>query len=267
MVPIRIESADDPRIAAYRSIRERDLAGRHNSFVAEGKVVLNVLFSSSRFVADSMLVLENRLAGLSDLLARAPDGMPIYVAAQEVMDEIAGFHIHRGILAIGRRGSELTVAELLASMPQEALVVVPIGISNHDNIGAIFRNAAAFEADAIFMDETCCDPLYRKAVRVSVGAALKIPFARGMIAEKLVNEIKAEGFELLALAGGGQDEIGDIRAGGRKALLLGTEGEGLPPDVMNVARPVRIPMSSGMDSLNVAAASAIALHQLWRGAR
>ncbi|MCG6114467.1 MAG: RNA methyltransferase [Mesorhizobium sp.] len=266
MVPIRIESADDPRIAAYRSIRERDLAGRHNSFVAEGKVVLNVLFSSSRFVADSMLVLENRLAGLSELLAQAPDGMPVYVAAQEVMDAIAGFHIHRGILAIGRRGIEPTVAELLASLPQQALVVVPIGISNHDNIGAIFRNAAAFEADAVLMDETCCDPLYRKAVRVSVGAALKIPFATGAGAEKLVDEIKAAGFELLALAGGGEDEIGDIQPGGRKALLLGTEGEGLPADVMRAARPVRIPMSSEMDSLNVAAASAIALHRLWRGA-
>ena len=267
MVPIRIESADDPRIAAYRSIRERDLAWRHNSFVAEGKVVLNVLFSSSRFVADSMLVLENRLGGLSELRARAPEGMPVYVATQAVMDEIAGFHIHRGILAIGRRGAEPSVAELLASLPHEALVVVPIGISNHDNIGAIFRNAAAFEADAVLMDETCCDPLYRKAVRVSVGAALKVPFARGASAEKLVGDIKAAGFELLALAGGGRDEIGDIRPGGRKALLLGTEGEGLPADVMRVARPVRIPMSSGMDSLNVAAASAIALHRLWSGTR
>lgn len=267
MVAIRIESADDPRIAGYRSIRERDLAGRHNSFVAEGKVVLNVLFSSSRFVADSMLVLENRLAGLSELLARAPAGMPVYVAAQEVMDEIAGFHIHRGILAIGRRGVEPTVAELLAALPEEALLVVPMGISNHDNIGAIFRNAAAFEADAVFMDETCCDPLYRKAVRVSVGAALKIPFARGAAAGELVNEIKQAGFEVLALSGGGQEEIGDIGPGGRKALLLGTEGEGLPEEVMRMARPVRIPMSSGMDSLNVAAASAIALHRLWRGAR
>ncbi len=267
MMPIRIESADDPRIAAYRSIRERDLAGRHNSFVAEGKVVLNVLFASPRFVADSMLVLENRLAGLSELLAKAPAGMPVYVATQEVMDEIAGFHIHRGILAIGRRGSEPTVAELLASLPGEALLVVPIGISNHDNIGAIFRNAAAFEADAIFMDETCCDPLYRKAVRVSVGAALKVPFARGAGAGELVDELRGAGFELLALSGGGREEIGDIRPGERKALLLGTEGEGLPEQVMRAARPVRIPMSSGMDSLNVAAGSAIALHRLWRGAR
>ncbi|MGY6706953.1 MAG: TrmH family RNA methyltransferase [Rhizobiaceae bacterium] len=267
MVAIRIETADDPRIAAYRSIRERDLAGRHGSFVAEGRVVLNVLFSSSRFVADSMLVLENRLAGLSELLLKAPDGMPVYVASQEVMDEIAGFHIHRGILAIGRRGEDLSVPELLASLPEEALLVVPIGISNHDNIGAIFRNAAAFEADAVLMDATCCDPLYRKAIRVSVGAALKLPFARGGDAGELVEVIGKAGFEPLALSGHGRDDVGDIRPGGRKALLLGTEGEGLPLEVMRAARAVRIPMSSGMDSLNVAAASAIALHRLWRGAR
>jgi tRNA G18 (ribose-2'-O)-methylase SpoU len=267
MTPIRIDRADDPRIAAYRSIRERDLVGRHGSFVAEGKVVLNVLFSSRRFAADSVLVLENRLAGLEPTLAIAPAGMPVYVASQEVMDQVAGFHIHRGILAMGRRGPEPGAAELIGSLPDEALVVVPIGISNHDNIGAIFRNAAAFEADAVLMDETCCDPLYRKAIRVSVGAALKVPFAKGGSAGALLGEIGAAGFELLALSGGGNLDIADITPGGRKALLLGTEGEGLPAEVLRAARTVRIPMSTAMDSLNVAAASAIALHRLWRGAR
>jgi tRNA G18 (ribose-2'-O)-methylase SpoU len=265
-MPIHIEDPDDPRIAAYRSIRERDLAGRHGTFIAEGKVVLNVLFSSGRFDADSVLVLENRLAGLEETLQKAPEGMPVYVASQEVMDQIAGFHIHRGILAVGRRGPKVEVEELLAGLPSEALAVVPVGISNHDNIGAIFRNAAAFEADAVLMDQTCCDPLYRKAIRVSVGAALKVPFAMGGEAASLVELLKAHGFEILALSGAGKTDIGELEPGGRKALLLGAEGEGLPADVMKAARTVRIPMSSGMDSLNVAAASAIALHRLWRGA-
>jgi tRNA G18 (ribose-2'-O)-methylase SpoU len=117
------------------------------------------------------------------------------------------------------------------------------------------------------MDETCCDPLYRKAIRVSVGAALKVPFAAGGDALALVELLSAHGFEVLALSGAGETDIGDIEPGGRKALLLGTEGEGLPKDVMRAARTVRIPMSSGMDSLNVAAASAIALYELWHGAR
>jgi tRNA G18 (ribose-2'-O)-methylase SpoU len=265
--PIRIDDPDDPRIAAYRSIRERDLAGRHGTFIAEGKVVLNVLFSSGRFRADSVLVLENRLAGLAETLERAPADMPVYVASQDVMDAIAGFHIHRGILAVGRRGSKPAVEDLLQALPQDALVVVPVGISNHDNIGSIFRNAAAFEADAVLMDETCCDPLYRKAIRVSVGAVLKVPFTIARDAVALLQLLGAQGFEVLALSGSGTTEIGEIEPGGRKALLLGTEGQGLPDELMRAARTVRIPMSSGMDSLNVAAASAIALHRLWRGAR
>lgn len=266
MHTIRIDDPDDPRIASYRSIRERDLAGRHDAFIAEGKVVLNVLFSSGRFSADSVLVLENRLPGIADTLGRAPRDMPVYVASQSVMDAIAGFHIHRGILAVGRRGPQPDLAKLLESLPPDALVVVPVGISNHDNMGAIFRNAAAFEADAIVLDETCCDPLYRKAIRVSVGAALKVPFTVAGEAQALVELLKDHGFEVLALSGTGETGIGDLVPGGRRALLLGTEGEGLPGSIMEASRTVRIPMSPGMDSLNVAAASAIALHRLWRGA-
>jgi tRNA G18 (ribose-2'-O)-methylase SpoU len=118
----------------------------------------------------------------------------------------------------------------------------------------------------VLMDQTCCDPLYRKAIRVSVGAALKVPFAVGGEAASLVELLKVHGFEVLALSGAGKSDIGELKPGGRRALLLGTEGEGLPEEIMRAARTVRIPMSSGMDSLNVAAASAIALHRLWHGA-
>src|SRR5688572_23566863 len=100
---IRITDPADPRIASYTSIRERDLVGRHGRFVAEGKVVLNVLFQAARFEAESVLVLDKRLQGLAGTLALAPLSMPVYVADQQVMDAIAGFHIHRGILAIGRK--------------------------------------------------------------------------------------------------------------------------------------------------------------------
>ncbi len=103
--------------------------------------------------------------------------MPVYAASQPVMDAIAGFHIHRGILAVGRKREADDPETLIASLPKRALVVILVGLSNHDNVGAIFRNAAAFGADAVLLDETCCDPLYRKAIRVSVGAALKVPFA------------------------------------------------------------------------------------------
>lgn len=262
-LPIRIESADDPRIAAYRAIRERDLAGRKGLFIAEGKVVLNVLFSARRFATESALILDRRLAGMQETLALAPPDMPVFTASQPVLDAIAGFHIHRGVLALGRRGPDTNVETLLAAMPQNALVAVLVGISNHDNIGAIFRNAAAFGADAVLLDASCCDPLYRKAIRVSVGAALKIPFAVAQDGQELQAVFKRYGFAQIALSPSGTLPIGEWRRAPRTALYLGSEGEGLPRTLMDAMTTVRIPIAAGFDSLNVAAASAIALHRLW----
>ncbi|KQU73809.1 RNA methyltransferase [Aminobacter sp. DSM 101952] len=257
---IRIEDPADLRVAPYLSIRERDLVGREGRFVAEGKVVLNVLFAAGRFQAESVLVLENRLAGMTETLALAPDGMPVYVASAAVIDAIAGFHMHRGILAIGSKGVAPSVDDMLAALPERALVAVPVGISNHDNIGSIFRNAAAFGADAVLLDETCCDPLYRKAIRVSVGAALKVPFAVGGTASELADALSRHGFGQLALSPAGEADIRDMPRPGRLALYLGTEGEGLPEPLLKRLTTARIRMAPGFDSLNVAAASAIALH-------
>jgi tRNA G18 (ribose-2'-O)-methylase SpoU len=262
--PIRIDDAGDPRIAAYRAIRERDLAGRGGYFIAEGKVVLNVLFSARRFEAESALVLDRKLPGLGPTLALAQTDMPVYVAGQEVMDAIAGFHIHRGVLALGRRRDDTDIDALLAALPGDALVVALCGIANHDNIGAIFRNAAAFEADAVLLDTTCCDPLYRKAIRVSVGAALKVPFAFSGDEAALFAALDRHGFSQIALSPAGADEITDISREGRTALWLGSEGPGLPPATLARMRTARIDMSAGFDSLNVATAAAIALHRLWR---
>ncbi|WEX07959.1 RNA methyltransferase [Chelativorans sp. AA-79] len=261
---IRIDDPDDPRIAAYRDIRERDLVGRQGRFVAEGKVVLNVLFSTSRFAAESVLLLENRTAGMEDLLARVPENVPVYIASSAVIDAIAGFHMHRGVLAIGLRGEAESAETLIARLPDRALVVALGGIANHDNMGAIFRNAAAFGADAVLLDSDCCDPLYRKAIRVSVGAALKIPFAKGGSASSLIGALEAGGFEVLALSPGGRREIGSIERAPRTALLLGTEGPGLSAELLQRLPSVRIAMREDFDSLNVAAATAIALHRLWR---
>jgi tRNA G18 (ribose-2'-O)-methylase SpoU len=262
MQPIRIDDPDDPRIAPYRNIRERDLAGRQGRFIAEGKVVLNVLFSARRFETESALVLENRLQGAIDTLRQAPGGMPVYVATSAVMDAIAGFHMHRGILAIGRKRQPESVDEVLALLPARALVVALVGISNHDNMGAIFRNAVAFGASAVVLDDTCCDPLYRKAIRVSVGAALKVPFATGGSAAELVATLEAHRFNQMALSPGGAIDICNIEKSDRMALYLGTEGEGLPDFLLSRLKTVRISMAPGFDSLNVAAASAIALHRL-----
>jgi tRNA G18 (ribose-2'-O)-methylase SpoU len=261
---IRIDDPADPRVAPYLSIRERDLAGRQGRFIAEGKVVLNVLFSAARFATESALVLENRLPGLADTLRLAPASVPVFVAPQAVMDAVAGFHIHRGILAVGRKRDADDPEALVASLPERALVVVLIGLSNHDNVGAIFRNAAAFGADAVLLDQTCCDPLYRKAIRVSVGAALKVPFAVASDAGSIVELLDTAGFNQLALSPSGAADIRDAPRPDRLALYLGTEGDGLPESLMSRLQTARIGIAKGFDSLNVAAASAIALHHFGR---
>lgn len=260
MDPIRIDDPQDPRVSAYLDIRERDLAGRQGRFVAEGKVVLDMLLSTGRFKAESVLVLENRLAGLGEILRKAPVDLPVYVTASEIMDRIAGFHMHRGILAIGRKAGVQPAEALVGALPARSLIVVLVGIANHDNMGSVFRNAAAFGADAVFLDETCCDPLYRKAIRVSVGAALKVPFAPFTDTVGFIAALDRQGFDQLALSPRGQTEIRDAKRSERLALYLGTEGEGLPESLLARLRTVRIDMAEGFDSLNVAAASAIALH-------
>lgn len=264
--PIRIADPDDPRLAAYREMRERDLVGRAGRFVAEGRVVLNVLFGAGRFEAESVLILESRLQGAGELLERVPANVPVYVAAQQVIDRLAGFHVHRGILAVGRRRPDEHIDDVLAALGPDALVVVLVGISNHDNVGSIFRNAAAFEADAVILDGTSCDPLYRKAIRVSVGAALKVPFARAGAFASIAEALARHGFDSVALSPAGKEDIATLAPSRRTALFLGSEGDGLPDTLLAAMRTVRIDMSAGFDSLNVAAASAIALHRLWRGA-
>ncbi|HHZ08062.1 MAG TPA: RNA methyltransferase [Rhizobiales bacterium] len=264
MNTIPIDDPGDPRIAAYRDIRERDLVGREGRFVAEGKVVLATLFAAGRFEAESVLVLENRLHGLADTLAAAPADLPVYVAKSAVMDAIAGFPIHRGVLAVGRRRAPETLEGLLGSLPARATLVVLVGLANHDNVGAIFRNAAAFGADAVALDATSCDPLYRKAIRVSVGAALRVPFVRGGDALRMVETARRYGFEPVALSPAGVEDIRSVVRPERVALVFGTEGSGLPAALLGSLRTARIAMAAGFDSLNVAAASAIALHEMRR---
>jgi tRNA G18 (ribose-2'-O)-methylase SpoU len=259
---IPIDDPLDPRIAAYRDIRERDLVGRDGQFIAEGKVVLQVLLTTARHRPLSLLLAENRVAPLAPLLARVPAEVPIYRAGQTVMDAIAGFPLHRGILAHGQREAMPTVDDLLGRLGRRALVAVLFGIANHDNMGGIFRNAAAFGVDAVMLDSDCCDPLYRKAIRVSVGAALVVPFTRLTAAEDAVELLARHRVAPVALSPRGAIALGDLDRPDRVAVLLGAEGPGLSEAVLARTRTVRIPMANGFDSLNVATTSGIVLHHL-----
>jgi tRNA G18 (ribose-2'-O)-methylase SpoU len=261
---IPITDPDDPRIEPYRAVRERDLVGRADRFVVEGEVVLRVFLTRSKLVPESLLIAENRVEGLTELMPAVPPGTPVYVASRRVMDAIVGFPIHRGILAIGRRGPTRRVDALLAGLPEQALVVGLVGIANHDNVGGIFRNAAAFGASAVLVDSGTCDPLYRKAIRVSVGGVLVVPFARAENAGTMLASLQSAGFESIALSPSGREDLDAVSAAPRAALLLGAEGPGLPQAILEQMRTVRIPMSGGFDSLNVATTSGIALHHLSR---
>jgi tRNA G18 (ribose-2'-O)-methylase SpoU len=265
---VPITDPEDPRIAVYRQVRERDLVGREGGFIAEGEVVLRVLLTGGgRHRAASLLVADKRLKRLAPLIETLSPDVPVYAAGQAVMDAIVGFHIHRGIMAHGLRAADLGAEALLAGSGPRALVLALFGIANHDNMGGLFRNAAAFGADAVLLDQTCCDPLYRKAIRVSVGAALKVPFARLAPGQDPLEMLARNGFTALALSPQGAEPLAGLARPDRAAVLLGAEGPGLPDDLLQRARTVAIRMAPGWDSLNVAATSAIMLHELTLGAR
>ncbi|MGX1308995.1 tRNA G18 (ribose-2'-O)-methylase SpoU [Amorphus suaedae] len=259
---LRIEDPEDPRIAAYRDIRERDLVGREESFIAEGAVVLDVLLKRSPYRPRSMLVAENRIDAARRLLAGTAPDFPVYTANRTVMDAVAGFPLHRGMLAHGHRGPLPDWRALLPLAGQKARIAVLVGLANHDNVGGIFRNAAAFGADAVLLDPTSCDPFYRKAIRVSVGGSLMVPFARFADTSELLDGLRNADIEPLALTPAGDRTLSALPAPARAAVFLGAEGPGLPADVLGRMTTVRIPMSERFDSLNVATTSGIVLHHL-----
>lgn len=257
-----VTDPDDPAVAPFRAIKERDLVGREGLFIAEGETVLRAFVRDAPGRVVSLLIDPKRREKLGDVFAGLPEDVPVHLADQAVLDAIAGFHLHRGVLAVGRKPTPVSAADLLGALPARAVVLVLCGVANHDNIGGIYRNAAAFGADAVILDADCCDPLYRKAIRVSVGAALSTPTARLDRGEDIADLLARTGFEALALTPSATEVLARLRPAPRTAVLLGAEGPGLSPQVMARARTVGIPMANGFDSLNVATTSGIVLHHL-----
>jgi tRNA G18 (ribose-2'-O)-methylase SpoU len=251
---IHIQSPDDPRVAELRQVRDSDLR-REDHFLAEGEVVLPVLLGS-RFATRSVLLSEAQARRRAEAL---PDGLTVYVAPQAVVEAIVGMPFHRGVLAVGARGAPLTPADVLP--PGDGVALGLCGLTNHDNVGGIFRNAAAFGVRGVLHDRATCDPLYRKAIRVSVGGSLRVPFAQVADEAAVIDVLEEAGYEVLALSPRGELTVGGAAPTGlgRVALLLGAEGPGLSPQTLRRCRTVAIPMAPGWDSLNVAVASGIAL--------
>jgi tRNA G18 (ribose-2'-O)-methylase SpoU len=263
-VPIEISDPGDPRIAAYRHLRDaaarRRLEAEQGVFVVEGARTVRTLLTS-RWALLSVLLRPERVAALRDVVEAAEaGGVPVYVAQPDCFDGIAGFPVHRGVLALGARQSLPEPRTLLDSV---GVAVIVEGINDHENVGAVFRNAAALGAGAVFLDPSCCDPLYRRSVRVSVGQVLRVPFTRLRPWPEALSDVTSAGFSLVALDPHATDLIDSVPANLRVALMVGSEGTGLSEAACEHAtHRVRIPMAPGSDSLNVATALAIALHRL-----
>ncbi|KAA0972395.1 RNA methyltransferase [Aureimonas fodinaquatilis] len=264
MKTIAVTDPDDPRIEHFRDVQERDIVGR-GGFIAEGKVVIDHLLASPRFAATSLLVARSRIAGVQERFAEFPQlgqQIPVYVAEQAVMDRIAGFAIHRGVLAHGQRLSEQAPLEL-----GDGPILVAAGISNHDNMGSLFRNAAAFGVSAVLLDDTSCDPLYRKALRVSVGTVLSVPFFRAGNVRDIFDILSNAGFQCVALSPGGTVHLDEWQPADRVAVFFGSEGQGLPQYLLQSIDTLTIAMAPGLDSLNVSAAASITLHHIYTSKR
>jgi tRNA G18 (ribose-2'-O)-methylase SpoU len=264
-----VRDFDDPRLDNYRNLKDATLAGARGSFIVEGRGTLRVLLSRSPYNPDSILLNERSFAALEkDLIDYAPD-CPIFVADQPLLDRIVGFPIHRGCLASCARGElpdPLELARQIKRRESSPRLVVLEGLTNLDNVGLIFRNAMALGARAVLLCPRSCDPLYRKAIRTSMGGSLCVPFARALDLPELLLGLRALDFEVLAFDPGEPGvEIRSLEPSrlGPTALLFGTEGPGLSDRALAAAdRRVRIGMETGVDSLNVAVSAGIALSLL-----
>jgi tRNA G18 (ribose-2'-O)-methylase SpoU len=266
--PVPVGDAGDPRLTDYVRLTDvhlrRSLEVAHGLFVAEGELVIRRAIEAG-YPVRSLLITSDRLAALADLAGGCPG--PVYVVAPEIARQLTGYRVHRGALASMQRLPLPPVAEVIGGARR---LVVLEDIVDHTNVGAIFRCAAALGFDAVVLAPRCADPLYRRSVRVSMGAVFAVPYARLEDWREGLAQIRAAGFRLLALTPASDAvPIDQARAAGvrpdgdRLALLLGTEGDGLSARWRDQADlSVRIPMTGGVDSLNVASAAAIACYLL-----
>lgn len=261
---VDILDPSDPRVDDFRDLnsvdRRPDLPSGKGLVIAEGVLVAQRMVAS-RFTPHAFLGTQRRLEELADSLSGVT--APFYRATAEVMADVVGFHLNRGVLAAARRPSELALDDVLA---HARTIAVLEGVNDHENLGSIFRNAAGLDIDAVVFGSGCADPLYRRAVRVSMGHALLVPFTRAQCWPAVLKDIRQQGFRLLAMTPDPSAQTLAQAMGGlaeqKLAVLVGAEGPGLTETAMRASdMRVRIPMSRGTDSLNVATAAALAFYE------
>jgi tRNA G18 (ribose-2'-O)-methylase SpoU len=263
---IQIETATDPRIELYRDLKDADLRKRGDRFMAEGELIVHKalqMHALGEIIMESVLVNPARLRAMEELLRPlAQAGLPVYLGAQEILDDITGFHVHRGCLSVGKCPPNKALNEVLPPDDEPSLIVVCEALRHVDNLGTIFRNAAAFGADAVILDPESCDPLYRRTLRVSIGHALRLPWSRQSNWPAGLRALQERGYTLVALAlTDAAEPLQDYAWPERTAIVLGTEGPGLRWKTIDACDAVvKAPMHPGVDSLNVGTASGIALY-------
>jgi len=261
---------DDPRADLFRNVRDADLRGRDDLFMAESELVLRRLLKSPQRL-HSILLSEEKFAKLENELEVLPASVRVLVAELPLIHEIAAFHVHRGVLAAGfrLRPEHLSLNAALGHLRTRprCTIVLAEGWTNVDNMGSLFRNVAAFGVDGILLDPTCCDPLYRKAIRVSMGHALSIPYSVSQAWIDDLGELKEWGFRLIAAECDTRAApLWDLYRADKTAIVFGNEGSGLAPSTLDRCDEIaHIPMAAGVPSINVATAVAVFLYEINRG--
>ncbi|MCS0636220.1 RNA methyltransferase [Streptomyces sp. LP05-1] len=264
---ITIDRPDDPRLYDYTDLTDVELRRRREPaeglFIAEGEKVIRRALQAG-YPMRSMLLSAKWLDTMRDVIDASP--APVYVIDPELAARVTGYHVHRGALASMARKPLPEAGRLLAGARR---VAVMESVNDHTNIGAIFRSAAALGMDAVLLSPDCADPLYRRSVKVSMGAVFAVPYARLTDWPRDLNAVREAGFQLLALTPGAEAVAMDEAAPHRLpkvALMLGAEGDGLSARALRAADTrVRIPMALGVDSLNVGAAAAVAFYAVATG--
>jgi len=255
---VNLDSLDDPRIAAYRNLKDRDLAQRYGRFIAEGQSVVRRLLQSD-YETESILLAERYLA---DAAAVAPPDVVIYAAPQQLLDQIIGYHFHTGMLACGKRKPPPSLSDIVPPAGDVLIVVCP-DLNNSENLGGMIRLAAGFGATAMLLGERSCDPFFRQTVRVSMGTIFSMPIVQST---SIVDDLKRLGALQVQRIATVLHPQAESLAAARKtskriALLFGNEAYGLSPEHVGVCdRKITIPMKLGTDSLNVAVTAGIILH-------
>lgn len=245
-------------MADYRRVADQRWLVAHSLFVAEGRLVVRRLLDLRQWPIASILVTPAAAANLADVIDRTE--APVYIVDQPLLNDIAGFNIHRGCLALGRRPDTPTLDRITAGPLGRVLVLE--GVNNPDNVGGLFRSAAAFGVELVVLGPGCGDPLYRKAIRTSMAATLIVPFVEAAQWPGAIRDLRADGFTVIALTPNrAVAPIEEIFPHSKLAILVGSEGAGLTEEAMRAATlRIRIPTTADVDSLNVTTAASIAMY-------